>query len=275
MPGIKELQLYPNQQVFVHRFVQACQADERVVAAFLGGSNVKGTKDEFSDIDVCIITSNSSYEEFYNQRQVFLQSLGELVFLEDFGIPNIAFFIFADGTEGELYFGNERRLNQIHSGPFRTLLDKKNILTEAAFPERAPDKSHQLEQLRYLVYGFWHEMSHFITAIGRNQLWWARGQLDELRAICVNLARLESNFSDDGVGGEPYFKIENAMDVKKLSPLTSTFCTMEKEAMLSSAHIIVQFYKRISQSLVQMHRIAYPQNLESVMLQRLEKVSAA
>jgi hypothetical protein len=34
-----------------------------------------------------------------------LRLLGEPVFLEDFNIPNIVFFIFPDGTEGELMTG--------------------------------------------------------------------------------------------------------------------------------------------------------------------------
>jgi len=34
-----------------------------------------------------------------------MRLLGEPVFLEDFGIPDIVFFIFPDGTEGELGFG--------------------------------------------------------------------------------------------------------------------------------------------------------------------------
>ncbi len=273
MVSPQEIQLQPNQQIFVNQFIRACQADDRILAAFLGGSNAKGYADQYSDIDVCVITTDDSFENFYNQRESFLQLLGELVFLEDFGIANIAFCIFADGTEGEVNFGSEGRLDQIHSGPFRILVDKKNILTEAVFPEREPDPSRQLEELRMNVFGFWHEMSHFITAIGRGKLWWARGQLGALRSICVNLARLQNNFSDEGVGEEPYFKIEYAIDVEKLSPLETTFCPMEKNAMLESVQGIVQFYKEIAPHLAQSHTIPYPKNLEKVMVERLEKLS--
>ena len=271
--GFQELQLRPNHQAFVNRFLKACRADERVVAAFLGGSNVKGTADQYSDIDVCVITTDSSYEDFFNQRKSFLQSVGELVFLEDFEIPDIAFFIFADGTEGELYFGRESHLNRIHSGSFRILVDKKNILAGALFPESEPMSSGQTEKLRRLIFWFWHGLSHFITAIGRDQLWWARGQLDELRSICVNLARLRNNFSDSGVGDEAYFKIEKAMPVEKLSALEATFCPMDKNAMLESAQIIIHFFQDIAPSLAQAYGITYPLGLESVMKERLEKLS--
>ncbi len=273
MMGLQGIQLLPNHQAFINRFINVCEADDHIVAAFLGGSNAKGYADQYSDIDVCVITDENAYEDFFNKRESFLRSLGELVFLEDFGIPNIAFFIFEDGTEGELYFGSESHLAHIHSGPFRVLLDKKNILAEAVFPDDKTDPSHQTEELRHNIFRFWHEMSHFITAMGRGKLWWARGQLDELRAICVNLVRLQNNFSDEGVGEEPYFKIEYAIDVEKLSALETTFCPMEKNAMLQSARVIVRFYMQVAPSLSKTYGIPYPRALETVMLERLEKLS--
>src|SRR5215216_7960206 len=219
MMDLQGLSLLPNHHEFVTRFLEACESDDRVVAAFLGGSNAKGSADAFSDLDICVITTDAAFDEFSSQRESFLQSLGNLVFLEDFGNPNTAFYIFADGTEGELNFGSEGHLDRIHSGEFKTLLDKKGILTDATFPEQEANPARQLEELRSNIYGFWHEMSHFITAIGRGKLWWARGQLEALRSICVNLARLKHNFMDGDVGEEPYFKIEYAMNVEALSPL--------------------------------------------------------
>src|SRR6266540_5851790 len=122
---LQEIQLRPNHQAFVDRFVKACLADDRIVAAFLGGSYAKGYADAYSDVDLCVITTDSSFEEFFNERQAFLQLLGDLVFLEDFGSPDISFYIFVDDNEGEFYYGSESRLNHIQSGPFRILLDKK------------------------------------------------------------------------------------------------------------------------------------------------------
>jgi len=273
MMEIEGVSLLPNHQEFIHRFVEACEQDDRVVAAFLGGSNAKGYADSFSDVDVCVITANAAHEGFFNERQSFLQSLGNLVFLEDFGIPNIAFFIFADGTEGELYFGSESHMDHIHGGAFKMLLDKKGILTGAAFPEKEADASRQLEELRRNMYGFWHEISHFITAMGRRQLWWARGQLEALRSICVNLARLHHNFLDGEIGDEPYFKIEKAMNVEALAPLAATFCPMEKNAMLKAVQVIIQFYTVTAQQLAQAHAVPYPTDLAAVMLKRLERLT--
>ncbi len=273
MMDYQELRLLPQHRAFVNRFVQACRADDRIIAAFLGGSNAKGTADAYSDIDLCLITTEEAYEDFFARREAFLHLLGELVFLEDFGIPDIAFFIFSDDTEGELYFGSESHLDHIHSGPFRTLLDKKNILAGAVFPAFEPPPSEQAEKLRREIYWFWHELSHFITAMGRGQLWWAHGQLEVLRSICVNLARLRNNFSDTGVGEEAYFKIEKSMPVEQLAALQGTFAPMEENTMLKAGLAIVRFYRELAPPLAQMHGLPYPQGLERVMMDRLEKSS--
>jgi len=49
--------------------------------------------------------------------------------------------------------------------------------------------------------------------MGRHQLWWAQGQLEVLRRCCVNLARLQNNFSDTDAGEEAYFKKVNTAHV--------------------------------------------------------------
>jgi hypothetical protein len=270
--GFEDLQLRPNHQAFLDRFVRACEADDRIAAAFLGGSYAKGYADAYSDVDLCLITTDEAFEEFFNGREAFLRSLGDLVFLEDFGIPNIAFYMYADDTEGELYIGRESQLGEIHSGPFRSLLDKKHLLERAEFPEQVPASAEQIEKLRSQVQGFWHELSHFITAMQRGQIWWAQGQLEALRAVCVNLARLRHDILDRDVGEEAYFKIENVMPVEKLSPLKETFGALDREQILKAVHVIVRFYRDLAPALAQQHGVRYSQALERVMLERLQKL---
>lgn len=269
---VQNLKLRPNQQAFIERFVKACQADDRILAAFLGGSYARGNADASSDVDLCLITADGAFEEFFRERETFLRSLGELEFLEDFDIPGIAFYMYADDTEGELNFASESQLGDIHSGPFHVLLDRKHILEGSEFPERVPASSKQIEKLRSQVQVFWHELSHLITAMRRGQIWWAQGQLEALRAICVNLARLRHDILDGDVGEEAYFKIETVMPVEKLSPLKETFGALDREPILKAVHVIVQFYRDLAPALAQEHGVRYSQALERLMLARLQKL---
>jgi hypothetical protein len=254
------------------RFLQVCQEDERVLAVSIIGSHAKGRADPYSDLDLMVITTDRAYEEFYQQRESFLRSFGDLVFLDDFGIPDLAFYVYADGTEGELYFGSEGRLDQLYNAPFRILLDKKNALAGVTYSssETPVDAQKQTETLRRNISRFWHEMCHFITAMGRGQLWWAQGQMESLRSICVALARLENDFSDTEIGEEPYFKIEDCMPVEKLATLKTTFPPVERNAMLQSVQVILSFYGETARSLAKTHGIAYPESLESVIRMQLK-----
>jgi len=269
---VQNVQLSSRHQQIVDRFLAACEADERVVAAFLVGSNAKGKMDEHSDLDLCLVTADAAFADFDATRESFARLLGEPLFMEDFGSQNILFLIFADGSEVEIYYTSERQSGEFFNAPYKVLLDKKNIRAGIAPGETRIDQAAQTEKLRRLIYWFWHNVSHFATAIARNQLWWARGQLEELRAGCVGLARLRNNFSDTEVDEEVYFKIENAMPVEQLSRLKDTFCPMEKSAMLTSVFVIADFYRELATALAQEHGIAYPEVLENIMVERLTKI---
>jgi predicted nucleotidyltransferase len=271
----QNLQPPRHHRRFIDRFVAACQADARVAAAFLGGSYATGTADAYSDLDLSVIATDAAYEDFYAGRAAFLGGLGEVVFLEDFDLPNIAFCILSDGVEFELWFGSENRCEHLHSGPYQVLLDKTGILAGADFPPEEPSLAEQREMLRRLIAWFWHDMSHFITAMARNQLWWAHGQLEALRNYCINLARLRANFLDPDVGSEAYFKVERAVPIAMLAPLEPTYCPLERGAMLGAAQAIVSLYQEQAQELAQTHELAYPAGLERVMLERLERVLAS
>jgi len=270
--GLPEIPLSPNHQTVVNRFAAAGRADERIVAAFLGGSYARGAADAYSDLDLYLITTDEAYEGFLARRETFIRRLGEPLFLEDFGTPYACFYILAGGAEGELWIGRESRFKQIHGGPYRTLLDKNGILADVIFPRPEADPAAQTETLRRQITWFWHDLSHFITAMGRGQLWWAYGQLEALRHYCINLARLSHYFNDAEVGEEPYFKIEQALPVAQLSSLRATCCPMKQAAMLRAVHIILRFYREAASVLTKRHGIPYPAELERVMVDRLEKL---
>lgn len=157
-----------NRQAVIHHFVAACQADERVVAAFLGGSYARGATDAYSDIDFGLITTDEAYDDFFADRQTFIRLLGEPVFLEvfsDYGF-DIVFFTFPDGVECELMLGRESQFTHMHVGPYKVLLDTKRILAGAVFPWPEVAQAEQIETLRSIISWFWHDLCHhFITPL--------------------------------------------------------------------------------------------------------------
>ena len=259
----------PNDlRPFLDRFVTACEKDDRVVAAFLGGSHGRGEADAYSDVDLCVIAKDDAYEALVRDRATFLGHLGTPLFFEDFGFSGLVFFVLTDGTEGELFFGSEGRLEELEPGPtFRTLFDPGGILEGVAFAEERTDPAEQHEVLRQVLAWFWHELSHFITAIGRDELWWAAGQLESLRGHCVNLVRIEHGAF---AGEEPYEKLDRTIDPAALSPIAETFVPIERGALLRAARVLVRFYTEKAPGVAEANEATYPRELEELMVKRLD-----
>jgi predicted nucleotidyltransferase len=259
-----------DHDLVVSRFVDSCSADDRIVAAFLCGSHARGEADEYSDLDLGVITRDDALENVMAERAAFVGQLGEPVFVEDFGLERIAFFILADGTECELVFGREGALEELDVGPFVTLVDKRGILDGAEFPLPQPDPNEQREQLRQVLNWFWHDLSHFMAALGRGELWWASGQLDALRRYCVNLLRIEHGVEAQE---EAYEKLEKAVPVSELAALQATFCTMERDAILRATFDVVSFFREHAPQVAGAYGSEYPAELERMMCDRLDELS--
>jgi predicted nucleotidyltransferase len=260
-----------QQRALVQRFVSACEKDKRIVAAFLGGSLAAGKADEWSDLDIYVVTTDEDYASFFDGRQAFMQGLGRAVYLEDFnGFGfDMMWFTFADGVEGELSMASESHFDHIHGGPYVSLVDKTGLLIGKTFPLYSLTEAQQLGTLHKQIYGFWGALSHFIAAIHRKQPWTAYGSLDEMRMACLKLLRLKHDFTAEHTA---YSKVEQYVSEDELRALTASCCSLEPQAMLAASLILVQEYKRVCPELAAKHGIAYPTNLERVLLDRLESL---
>ncbi len=126
--------------------------------------------------------------------------------------------------------------------------------------------------LRQILVWFWHELSHFISAIGRGELWWAAGQLEALRGHCVNLVRIEHGAF---AGEEPYEKLDRTIDTAALSPIAQTFAPMERDALLRAAHDLVRFYTEKAPGVAEANGATYPVELADLMVKRLDDLGGA
>ena len=260
---------YGDRDVLLHRFTSACEADNRVVAAFLGGSLASGKADAYSDLDIYAITTDDAYDDFVGQRRAFLRLLGQPVFLEDYNVFgfDMVWFTFADGVEGELAFARESSFEHIHGGPYEVLVDKKGLLAGKTFPLYQPSEEDQLRTLRQAIYWFWEHLSHFITGMHRKQPWTAYGSLDEARMKVLKLVRLAHDFTTEQ---SAYSGIEQVVPKEEMLPLEATCCTLEPHAMLEAALVLVRVYRQVARELAAQHGIEYPTALESVILRRLD-----
>jgi lincosamide nucleotidyltransferase len=261
-----------EQQQVLRRFTEACKQDERVLAAFLGGSFARGTADVYSDLDIYVITTDAGYEGFFSERQAFMNRLGRPVYLEDFNEFgfDMVLFTFDDGVEGELALAPESRFDHIHGGPHSVLVDKKGLLVAKVFPPYQPAEEDQRRTLRKAIYGFWDTLSYFVRTIHRGQLWSAYGALNEMRMQCLKLARLRQDFTAEHTA---YSGVERVVPESELRLLEATCCPLEPAAMLDAVRTLVEFYRQIAPSLAAQHGLTYPAELDRIGSARLEGLS--
>jgi hypothetical protein len=261
-----------NRQAVIQRLVAACQTDERIVAAFLGGSFAREATDAWSNLDVGLIATDAAYDDFYAGHQAFVERLGEPVFLEPFHADDVdgVCYTFADGVEGELALGRQSHFRHLHVGPFKVLHDPTGLLAGAVFPLPYVEERAQRETLRRIMMWFWHDLyHHVITPLARGQLWSAHGGLADLRLACVQLIRLRENFQAPLSG---YRHVEQAVGAEQVDPLAATSCALERGAMLQAAQLLVRCYQDLAGPIAQRRQIAYPAELEKLMLGHLERL---
>lgn len=263
---------HPDPQPFIDRFVEACSNDDRIVAAFLGGSLAGDRADAFSDVDLCVITRDDAYDDVVDDRSSLIERLGQAVFVEDFGHSEVVSFVLTDGTEAEIFFGREGALHELRPGRHRTLFDRGGILEGVTFEAERADPEELEDVLRRTLSWFWHELSHFVKAIGRDQPWWAAGQLEALRDHCVNLVRIEQGAE---AGDEPYWKLDEEIEPSALEPLRATFVAMSRVELLNAGRALVAFFRERAPRVAEAHGLNYPTELDREMVKRLDDLTVS
>lgn len=249
----------------VDRVVALAEADDRIRAAFVYGSHATGSADRFSDLDIGLVTTDDAFDDVVADGDALVRKLGEPVFLDHFGNPAQLHVIFADGTALELIIDRESELT--FEGPHRVLVDKAGVSERAAGrPGLTPESSDGPEQVRQRIQGFWHDVDHLVTALGRGNTWWAFGQLDELRRMVLNLARLEIGLEPDD---EAYWKVDGALKPDRLAALQATAASPDLEPMRDAGVALIDLYREVAPTLAASHGIEYPTELDRLLSDRL------
>lgn len=255
------------------RFQMACQADHRVAAAFVGGSVATGTADEYSDLDLYLITQDSEYENFFATRTSFMEQLGDPVFLEDFnGFGfDMVLFIFRDGVKGELALARASSFQHIHHGPYQVLVDKLGLFEGVTFPiERVP-LHEQRCNLERLLRSFWRYLYLLTGELGRYRLLTAANYLEGMRRQLAQICRLSVDFAD--VGGHP--PVESLLSPQLIHELSQTYSRLEREEMVVATQRAVSLFQRVAKPLAQAQGVQYPESLELVVLARFQALDRA
>jgi predicted nucleotidyltransferase len=239
----------------VDRFAAACEADDAVVAAFLGGSLAAGTADEESDLDLYAVIDASRYDSFLGDHERFLRSWGDLVFSAEMrNFENLGFdmvlFVMADGVEGELALATEQNVRVTHGGPHRVLVDKAGVLTGVEFPLLSFDEAPSKEDVERTLWWFWWQIRGAVKAWARGKWWEASSQLREIRDSCLLLAQ-----------------VAQVQDPRR--SLAATFAPLDRAALAEGILTAVRCYAEWGPAAARLAGAPYPEGLADVSADRV------
>ena len=254
-----------RQQRVIDRFADVCVRDDRISAAFVGGSIAAAAADEHSDLDLYALIRPQAYDRLLSQHRRFVEQWASPVFLEHFdgfGFDMLV-FILQDGIQGELGLARPDRFLHIHGGAYAVLVDKEKLLDGVEFPLQRPETEHQLRVLRTQMHWFWRDLSLWSVAMRRRHPWTAAGYLESMRRRCVRLVRLQSDFASSA---EDYEKLEQIVGQDQLALIEASFSTLETQAMIEAVRNLVACYQAVASQLAGRHGLEYPTSLQDTLL---------
>ena len=269
MPAMDDLQLSSAQRLVVERFAALSHGDDRIRAAFIGGSHARGGADEHSDLDLFLIVAADHIGAMRDARADLLLRLGEPLFSDSFDSAHTICFILAGDVEGELNVTTLADLDMVHVGPCVVVMDRDDVLAGRSFSGKEADAAHRAGLIEQTVAVFWHDFGHLTKALARDQLWWAAGQLAVLRQICVSLARFRSNPKDLDAVSDPFFKVDQVVVPGLLDPLDATFTARDRASLIAGAWRLVAFYRDQAGALTAAAGLPYPHELDRLLTDRL------
>jgi len=200
-----------------------------------------GTMDEFSDLDLVVVTDSESFEEVMNERQSIATGIGDLIDCftgEHVGEPRLLICLYGPPLiHIDLKFVSIDDLEEKVEDPV-LLWERDNILskvlyrTEGKFPKPQPD---------WIEERFWIWIHYCATKIGRGELFEALDFLSFLRnAVLGPLLLVKNNARPQGVR-----KIEfNASD-QEIEKLKSTIAIHDFKSCYQALLNSIELYKDI------------------------------
>jgi predicted nucleotidyltransferase len=252
------------------RVVALSADDRRISAVLVFGSHATGTDDEFSDVDIGLVMSDAVATveaDVVALREEIAAGLGRSLLAMDFGDPANLHLIFADGVAAELILLRADELDL--SRPHRVLLDKGDVVRRAEGPHGHEPARPDGQAVQELLLVFWHDLEHVIAALGRGQLLWAHGGLEEMRGVCVLLARLTAGAEFDAE--DPYWKADAALGADLAARLRSTVVPAEAGPLRETAQRLVELYRDLASGVAAAYGFAYPSEVDALLAPRLDQ----
>jgi len=232
------------QASFVNGITEVLKADDSVLGLTVGGSWLSGEIDEFSDLDLILVTKEKISGSI-DRMKAYASRFGKLLSAftgEHIGDTRVLICLYDDPLlHVDIKFLTIDEFSKRVESPV-ILLDKSGELrkviesTEAKFPK--PD-------FQWLEDRFWIWIHYALLKIGRGEYFESFDFFGSLRSIVLGpLLHMKSNSDPRGVRKLEFISSDEDMNMMK-----ATLPAYDKESLLRSLNASVALYRKLRSDL--------------------------
>lgn len=189
------------QREFLEQIISKLQQDHRLLGVAIGGSYLRDTMDEYSDLDLIIVVDDIHYEQVLNERQTFANRLGSLLVSftgEHVGEPRLLICLYNNPLlhiDLKFLLLEDFTINCIEN-PI-VLWEKEDCLTTAI---KEHPKNYPPLDLQWIEDRFWVWVHYAATKLGRGELFEVIDFLSFIRGqVLTPLAKIQAGKLPRGV----------------------------------------------------------------------------
>jgi hypothetical protein len=244
------LDRFPEHRRVLDAMVGHYRDDRRVTGLLLGGSNVAGGMDFFSDVDLEVVAADAAFDAVFAERDRAVEAAGQPLFrfIADH-IPGgeHLYIVLYDSPAGPVkldveYYRAGAVVPREWLTRCRLLLDRTGALATAlASSAGLPPPAPRVKELRDLNQKFWTWCWYTFGKIVRGELWEAVDGLHTIRtrALVPLLAWAA------GARVEGSRRLEQKADPAMLRHLAATIAPPERQPLYTALQETIELYGRL------------------------------
>lgn len=254
-----------NQAALIDRIKGALESDDRVRALFLSGSFGAGTADQFSDVDLLLVTDSGKQEEFVRAWPGILGGIAEVVFWQR-PFPGVPLLnaITAEWLRCDLLVFDPNQLRIRSRDSLKVLLDRSNLHATVSADDAmkgAPSKLPAIVNEFIRVFGL------LPVAIGREEYAVGVTGAGLLRSSLMQLLLEENGVRDAGALHLKRLLTREQMNILEKMPGVNA----DRQSVIDASVNCARIFLPRAQALAQKLGVPWPETFEAATLRHLNK----
>jgi predicted nucleotidyltransferase len=235
-----------NMPTLTENVVTVLKADPRIRAAWLAGSRGRGTDDQYSDLDIWVVTAPEDRKAILADWPSLADKLGPTVLCQRVGLLPVYTHITPEWDRYDVLFGTTEDVPRRSRDSVRVLFDRDGL--DALLAEPGPPQGPDPARVQATTTEFLRVLGLLPVVIGREEYVVAASGAGLLRTLLIQLMAEDTHVADRG-GALKLNGLLPPQRLQALAGLPPIAATRESaiEAHLACARLFLPYARDLSE----------------------------